>query len=129
MKNQSLIYYAGRVVQRLSLLYLIGWTAIHWIVLIQVTTSLGLFSQTGVKFDNPEIVSTGVRNATTATSYRVLSAGIGAAVITLAFLLIPRVRKFEKSLVVDSLVIITFCLVGVATSQILLKSFLMRVNI
>lgn len=115
--------------QRLSLFVLIGWTFIFWIVLINITVSLGLFGSSNIQFDNSQTVNDSIKKAIDLLSYKVLGAAIGAGVVTALFGLLQRVRRNEKRLIADSLIMIVFCLVSVIMAQMMVRSFLMSANI
>ena len=106
-----------------------GWTLVFWMVLINITVSLGLFGSSNVEFDNSQTVNDSIKKAIDILSYKVLGAAAAAGLVTGLFGLVPRVRRHEKSLLVDSLVLTVFCIVSVALSQIMVRSFLMGANI
>jgi uncharacterized membrane protein len=128
MKKQSILYYVLRVLQRFALLTVIGWTIVLWIVLITTVVQIQSVQSQGSAFTDPEMVEKTIKQAIDMTSYSVLRTGITAMILSGVLLLLTRVRKFEKRLVVDSLIIIIFCIFSAMFAQMLTRQFVSRLT-
>lgn len=123
--TSSTLYYSLRIVQRWALLVTGLVTVIHWVVLLSITISTTMIGQqTNHGYRNPQLLNDTIRTATDRLYLQVTVAAAVATILTLAMLCMPRVRQFEKRLVIDSLVIVVFCWVSVALSQPLVQTFI-----
>ena len=118
------MYYASRVLQRLVLCMVVGATVVYWAMLIAITTSVTINQKlVNHQYTDTTKVNDLISRAIHSQSLVVLRWAIIAAVMTFAILLIKRYRKFEKRVVVDSVVIVGFCVVSVTFSQMLVRAF------
>ncbi len=128
MKKQAVVYYGSFALQKLAVITLVGWTVVHWIITIDVTTTVGTVDSIGAKFDDPEQVNDMIERAIEFTSYGALQAFITALLLTLARLLIPRVRKFDKNWVILDIVILAFCMLSVIFSHVIVRASLLQIG-
>ncbi|MDB5183147.1 MAG: hypothetical protein JWO47_931 [Candidatus Saccharibacteria bacterium] len=127
MKKSSVAYYGGRVAQRLALCMVVGATIIHWIILITITANTRFISVLqNNKFKDSQDVNNAISRVTNLQSLIVLRWFIFATLITFVLLLIRRYRKYEKAMIVDSLVITTFCMLSVIFAQAIIRVFITR---
>lgn len=125
MKKQTAIYYGLRVLQRFALLGVIGSTIVHWIVLIVIAANLSFNSQVaGLEYEDQTVLQDDINRMINVLSFNVLRTGIYALAVTGLFLLLKRVRSQEKAAVVDSAVIIIFCVISVVLSQLMVRRFM-----
>lgn len=107
---------------------MVGWTIVHWIVLINTTTVVGAVGSISAEFDNPEQFNETISNTINFTSYGAMQAFIMAIVLTVARLLIQRVRKSDKNWTILDILILTFCMLSVVFSQYLVKSSILYIG-
>jgi hypothetical protein len=119
-----MIYYGMRILQRLGLLFVGLHTLIYWVAFL-VTVYLEEYSRqtVGHQFRDPVATDKTLVDVVNLLSWRVLYSAIFSALITVAMLAIPRVRRYEKRLVVDGLVIVVFCVLSVMASQFVVQLF------
>ncbi|MET0779499.1 MAG: hypothetical protein ABWY71_01555 [Candidatus Saccharimonadales bacterium] len=110
-KKQAAIYHTVRVAQRFSLLALAFSTVLYWVLLITIEISGTAARETaGHEWRNIGQLDGALRTATNHLLWNVLLTGGIALALTAALTRFPRVLKFEKRVIIDSMVIILFCL-------------------
>lgn len=128
MNIPTTTYYIGRVFHRIALCFAVGSTIIHWIVLIVITGNFALAtSLENNKFKNSEALNSDITKIINAQSMVVLRWIIIGSVVTALIIMIKRFRKYEKPLLIDSAVILLFCLLSVVFSQTIVKAFLANI--
>lgn len=121
---QSSFYYAMRAAQRFSL-YVTGLiTVIFWSFMVTAAFNMGSYVYTGVPEKHHTEVQEMVTSITDGLSLYVLIWGIVTAIITLAMLLLPRVKKHDKRFVVDSLIFVVVMVLSMVLAQNLMTRFL-----
>src|SRR5690348_7617042 len=116
--SNAVLFYSSRIIQRLSLCFVIGSTIIHWIIMIVITANIRFIKNLeNHNFKDPQGFNELLTRVTNTQSLIILRWTIITAAITLMLLLIKRYRKYNKPLIVDSFVIMAFCVVSVAFSQ------------
>ena len=123
--TKSFIFYASRVIQRLALCLVVGATIIHWSIMITIAGSNRLLSGLDGNVKNPAAFNAELSKIVNAQSLVVLRWVIVCAAITLLLLCIKRYRTYEKTLIIDSLVITAFCVASVAFSQMIIRAFIL----
>lgn len=124
-KAESVAYYILRIMQRITLLYTALCTVIFWAVLLIVVILIEYSIQSvGHEYQDGEAAQSTITTAVNALSWQVLGAAITMVVVTLAMLAFRRVRRDEKRLVVDSVVVGVFCVVSVVLAQFAVQYFI-----
>jgi len=124
-KVDSVAYHIVRVFQRIALLYTALCTVIYWVVLLVFAILVEYSIQTvGHEFRDRQATQTAITAATNALLWQALYAGLAAVVLTLAMLAFARVRRYEKRMVIDGIVIAVFCAYTVAISQFAISYFI-----
>ena len=109
--RQAILYHAVRAAQRLSVLAVGFSTVLYWAMLINVAvTGTAARETVGHQWRHTIQFDSAVHAATDRLLWNVLLSGGIALLLTAALTRIPRVLKFEKRLLIDSVVIIAFCL-------------------
>lgn len=125
--TSSTVYYSLRIVQRFILLSLGLITILYWIELISVSVSSSYAADTSSKMlssDLNDLISRSL-SAISAVAMLVALVATGA---TAVLYLVPRVKRFEKRLIVDSVVFIAFCLLAVRLAESIVGFFLVKIG-
>jgi hypothetical protein len=110
-KKEAITYHTVRVAQRLSLLALVFSTVLYWVTLITIEISGTAARETaGHEWRNISQLDGALHTATNHLLWNVLLTGGIALALTAALTRFPRVLKFEKRVIIDSMVVILFCL-------------------
>jgi hypothetical protein len=127
--SQSATYYASRLVQRITLLLAAMSTVILWATLVTVTNTFSIFGAIQDEKLNTLELNRGITyEIDKLTSYAVFFSVL-AILVTLLLLTLPRVKKYEKRLVADGLVIAGFCLIASAECQTIMRFILTRISL
>ncbi len=124
---QSTNYYAARVVQRITLLLAVTGTVILWIALF--STSLD-YAVVNIGNPTPELLNeydAATGGITDSLANYAVAFSLIAAAVSLLLIYIPRIRKYEKRLVIDGVLIAGFCLFMSVFCQAVLRFILVRV--
>ena len=126
LKLPSVLYYVTRIAQRLSLLGFGLATIIYWVIHIRIySETLIRFEQVAPPaFKDQERMNELANGIVNGAANGIWKWFFMASLLTLALLMFKRVRKYEKRLIVDSAVIITFCLVSAAFIQPIIDAFM-----
>lgn len=126
--TRQVSYYAGRVLQRLSLLVAAASTVTLWGSLLAISHGF-VFTNSlqGAHLTHLDELNLGISNEVNKLAYYAMACSVIALVFTLAMLVFPRVVKYEKKLVVDGVVIASFLFVFAACSQAILQSLLSHI--
>ena len=121
-------YYIVRIVQRISLLAAAGSTVILWATLVTISHTIGYGALSeAVKVTSQEDFIAGVTKEIDRLTMHAAIMSVLAIVITLLMIKFLRVRKNEKRLVVDGVVVAGFCLVVSLFCQTIYRYILARV--
>lgn len=122
---RSVSYYMMRAAQRWALLSLAGVTLTYWIVQITLTVNLRILNATSTRVpsEQSQQLYSDINKANSLLSKAALSWAVACAIVTLCLVAYSRVRKHDKRLVVDSLVVVGFCLVSIVFSQVIIRTF------
>lgn len=128
MVNEAFAYYLLRSAQRFVLFFLGLLTFAYWTFLITVSYI------TTVEFSerqraNSESLNNLTNQTLSGISRAVTIWAVAAICITVVLFMIPRVKKYEKRLITDSIVFVVFCLVAVAAAQTLIANFLSKLAV
>jgi len=125
LKKPAAFYYILRIAQRFGLLTQGLLAAIYWLLLINIVVA-NTFAQETVnhQWRNPTALNNTINIAYNALQRNFLLAAGVAVTLTMILAFLPRVRRYEKRLLVDSVVIIAFCVVSVLVAQRLITSFI-----
>lgn len=125
-KSTGFIYYIARIVQRWSLLSLVGLTLIYWAVQITEAVNIRFLSAAGTKLGDTEAkqLNHDLDRINTLLGQGLIRWAVFATIVTFGFLGFINVRKQEKRLVADSLVVIVFCILSATMSQVVIRSFI-----
>ena len=127
MKFKILLYYAGRITQRLALYTVVGATVVHWMILIFISGSVAFRQQlVNNKFQDIDAYNREINVMLNSQSHVVLRWAIICILLTVALLAISRFRKYEKTMLIDSIVLVAFCLLSVVFSQLIVRNFIYR---
>ncbi len=128
-KSTDTTYYIARVVQRISLLVAAGSTVILWATLVSIshTVSYGVFSSVVEKFNQQDLFNGVTTELDRLTTCAVIMSGL-AILISLLMMKFLRVRKNEKRLVVDGVVIASFCLIVSLFCQTIYRYILAKIS-
>ncbi len=134
--SESGVYYASRIVQRISLALTVLFTFILWATMISIAHSQmftnWLSVSNAITYPNQSQVTAlynGISTEQNHLMYMAVSFALITAIISVALLALPRFRKFEKSLVVDGLVMASFCFVVAIAHLSLYRFILARVGL
>ncbi len=121
-------YYIARVAQRISLLAAAGCTVILWATLVSIshTVSYGVMNE-AIKATSQDDLFAGITKELDKLTMYAAFASVLAIVITILMMKFLRVRKNEKRLVIDGVVIAGFCLVVSLFCQTIYRYILARV--
>ncbi|HEV7454258.1 MAG TPA: hypothetical protein VGO07_03280 [Candidatus Saccharimonadales bacterium] len=110
-RKQAIMYHTVRIAQRFSLLALAFSTVLYWVTLITIEISGTAARETaGHQWRNIDQLDGALRTATNHLLWNVLLAAGIALALTAALTRFPRVLQFEKRVLIDSIVVILFCL-------------------
>lgn len=123
-KTKTTWHYTLRITQRILLCMVIATTAVYWMTLISISAIAAYASHTANKVQDPSGVNQLVHDVINSQSITAMKWVVIGAAFTLLLLLVTQYRKYEKSLITDSLVVAIFCAVSLIFSQILVRSFL-----
>lgn len=127
IQSNGLLYYGALTLQRISLLTAGFITVVLWSTLIAVAHNFSFYSSQVSEILNQEQLNSGTQHEINVLTGYAVSLSIIAIILTLTLLAFPRVRKFGKKLVVDSLVIAIFLLVVSANCESIYRFILARV--
>lgn len=121
---ERVLYGTARIAQRLSLFTLGLMTVLTWVMIVVVwITGVAGRETVGHQWRNASDFSATLTDATNKLSVAVGVLSLIALLMTGAFALFARVRRYEKRLLLDSIVFILFCLLSIVFSVILLTAF------
>jgi hypothetical protein len=126
MTSQSLPYYLLRIVRLWSLLMTGMLTLLLYVVLIVIVANTSYSQAANLHYSNVQSLFD-----TNSRAFNVLSAmAIGSAIVSLAItglsVLNKSTRQLEKRVLIDCVVVIVFCIIGILFSQIIVKGFISR---
>lgn len=126
--SQSTIYYVGLVVQRISLLLAAASTVILWSTLIALAHDMNVphFIE-GAKLVDAAEINRGITLEISSLTAYAATLSLLAIIVTLLLLKLPRVRKYEKKMVVDGVVIAGFCFIFALYCEPLLRLILTQI--
>lgn len=128
--SQGVPYYAGRVLQRLSLLLAAGSTIILWGAMLAISHGFDFSNSLqgdSVNFTHIDELSLGLSHEVNQLMHYAVAWSVAALSLSLLMLVFPRVARYEKRLVVDGVVIAGSLLVVSACSQSILQLILSHV--
>jgi hypothetical protein len=109
--KQTMVYHTARVAQRFSLLALAFSTVLYWITLITIEVSGTAARETaGHEWRNIDQLDGALRTSTNHLLWNVIFTAGVALLLTAVLTRFNRVLKFEKRCLIDSMVVIIFCL-------------------
>ena len=126
-KTQSIEFYIGLVIQRISLLLAAASTMILWATLISIGHGVVFLNLQGGKINNPVAADAGITNEINKLTHYAVFFSLLSVALTLALMALPRVRKYEKKMVATGLVIAVFCFIYAADCQSIYHFILTRV--
>jgi hypothetical protein len=110
-KRQAILYHGVRVAQRVSLLAVGFSTVLYWVMLLNVAvTGTAARETVAHQWRHTMQFDSAVNAATDRLLWNVLLSGGIALLLTAGLARIPRVLEHEKRMLIDSVVIIAFCL-------------------
>ncbi len=107
--SSAATYHTVRIAQRLTLLAAAGLALWYFVTLVSVSSSLIIAgAQENIRFNNPELVNTTITMMIEKLRGWSVSMSVVSLLITGLLVLFPRVRKFDKKLVIDGVIVAVF---------------------
>ena len=129
-RSKTAAYYLVHVVQRWSLLTLIGVTIVYWINMIAVVYAQFLLTTVKVSARDYDVQGTNdnINRTIDLLGGGVVRAAVMCLVMTLGMFAFARARRYDKKQAIDTVVTIVFCVFFTAFSQIIIKAFTARLQ-
>lgn len=125
--TSSATFHTFRIAQRLTLLAAAGLVVWYFATLVSVSTSIIITTaQKDFAFNNPELLNAAVSSMLNQLRSWAISMSIVALLFSGLLTLFPRVRKYEKKLVVDGVLIATFLLAISLTGEAIIRFLLVQ---
>jgi len=129
VSSQNTMYFASRILQRVSLLLAVTSTIILWASLITVAHGINFINAIqGAEIASPTELNASIVLEIDALKTYAVVFSVVAFVLTLLFLKFTQVRKHEIKLVVDGLVISVFCLIFAVHCETIYRLILERIG-
>ncbi|MCA9332033.1 hypothetical protein KC968_03785 [Candidatus Saccharibacteria bacterium] len=123
----SATYYTGRVIQRVCLFLAVATSILSYLVTVSIAHTQMVYSVIQYKFVDNMGAITFHESEINTYKYFAITAAVVAIAVTIAFYAIPRVKKYDKRLIIDSLVVAVGCVAIIVLQAPIIRFFLAQI--